>query len=108
VTQDIAALTALDAGRWDRVRERWRAEFGDAVFEPWFARLSFRLENGGEARLAAPTRFMGQWIERRYLPSLAAHLRAEFPDCGAVVVEGAEGAPAACENRAAADAAGAR
>lgn len=81
---------ASDARRWDCVRRRWRAEFGDAVYRPWLARLIPQRGEGGAIQFVAPTRFMSAWIEDRYLARLAGHVRAEFPDAGALSILAAE------------------
>ena len=55
---------------WRRVRERLRDEVGDMTFERWIE--SVRLESADESRvvLAAPTRFLRDWVAPRYTDRL--------------------------------------
>ena len=64
---------------WRRVRERLRDEVGDMTFERWIE--SVRLESADESRvvLAAPTRFLRDWVAPRYTDRLRALWRMETP-----------------------------
>jgi chromosomal replication initiator protein len=65
---------------WSRVKARLRAEFGEAVFSSWFARLDFEACDAAALRLSVPTRFLKQWIHGNYGDRLTALWRAESGD----------------------------
>ena len=79
---------------WLGVCDRFRKEFGDHAFTSWLGRLSFVGVENGVVELAAPTRFVRDWIQRHYATHLTDFLKAEsksFSDFS-VVVQKAEGA----------------
>ena len=51
---------------WDNVRTKLRSEFGEATFNSWLKPLKFIDMDGGYVRLAAPTRFMRDWVTTHY------------------------------------------
>ncbi len=65
---------------WGRVKARLRAEFGEAVFSSWFARLDFEDCDAAALRLSVPTRFLKQWIHGNYGDRLTELWRAESGD----------------------------
>jgi chromosomal replication initiator protein len=65
---------------WSRVKARLRAEFGEAVFSSWFARLDFEACDAAALRLSVPTRFLKQWIHGNYGDRVTALWRAENGD----------------------------
>lgn len=65
---------------WGRVKARLRAEFGEAVFSSWFARLDFEACDAAALRLSVPTRFLKQWIHGNYGDRVTALWRAENGD----------------------------
>ena len=75
-----------DEERWERVRARLRAEFGDAVFNSWLKSLRLHSVDGGGIELAAPTRFMRDWVVSRYAERLRALWQAEEAGIKAVEV----------------------
>jgi chromosomal replication initiator protein len=52
--------------RWQRVRERLRAEVGEDIFTSWFARMEIEGIDGETVRLSVPTRFLKSWIQSHY------------------------------------------
>ncbi|MFM9857310.1 chromosomal replication initiator protein DnaA [Pseudoxanthobacter sp. M-2] len=62
---------------WNRVKARLRAEFGEAVFSSWFARLDFEDCDAAALRLSVPTRFLKQWIHGNYGDRLTELWRVE-------------------------------
>ncbi len=62
---------------WNRVKARLRAEFGEAVFSSWFARLDFEDSDTAALRLSVPTRFLKQWIHGNYGDRIAELWRIE-------------------------------
>ncbi len=52
--------------QWEQVREHLRREFGEAIFKSWLKPLCINDVRGGTVRLAAPTRFMRDWVISHY------------------------------------------
>jgi chromosomal replication initiator protein len=65
--------------QWARVRGRLRVEFGEAVFRNWLKKLTLIGLRGHELHLAAPTRFIRDWIGSNYSDRLLAMWIAENP-----------------------------
>jgi len=61
----IAPDSQLSAA-WARVRGRLRTEIGDVAYRSWLKPLTLTGVAEGEVRLAAPTRFMRDWILSHY------------------------------------------
>ena len=59
-------------GAWERVRERLRAELGDAAFKSWLAPLVLTGIEDGEVHLSAPTKFLRDWVASRYAHRIVA------------------------------------
>ena len=57
-------MTDLEA-QWGRVQGRLRAEFGDAAFNSWLKPLCLVNVDSGKVQIAAPTRFMRDWVQSR-------------------------------------------
>ena len=76
---------------WERVRDKLRAEFGDAAFKSWLAPIELDACTGGRAVISAPTRFMRDWVNRHYLERITQLLREDDGGLRAVelVVRGA-------------------
>jgi chromosomal replication initiator protein len=75
--QEISDNT--DAGRWDRVRRRLRAEVGEDVYSSWFARMEMEDCGAESVRLSVPTRFLRNWIQSHYAERLVTLWRGESP-----------------------------
>ncbi|MAS42123.1 MAG: chromosomal replication initiator protein DnaA [Rhodobacteraceae bacterium] len=69
---------------WSRVLERSRRELGQGPHDSWVSQLSPIGIEGGIARLAAPTVFIADWIDRHYAGALLRLLREEFEDVSRV------------------------
>ncbi len=69
-----------DAGHWDRVRRRLRAEVGEDVYSSWFARMELDGAGPEAVRLSVPTRFLRNWIQSHYAERLLALWRDEISD----------------------------
>ena len=52
--------------KWEKVRTRLRAEFGDAAFNSWLKPLQIEGIDGPHVTLSAPTRFMRDWVTSHY------------------------------------------
>lgn len=57
---------------WKRILQRLIAEFGQNVFQSWFARLQFDGVDGNQAILSVPTPFLRSWIRDNYQARIAA------------------------------------
>ena len=57
---------------WQRVRERLRAEVGEATFASWLAPLVMIDLDGDEVTLGVTTRFLRDWIASHYAHRIAA------------------------------------
>jgi len=68
-----------DTGEWSRVLGRVKDELGEAVYRSWFANLRCERIDEGEAIIAAPTRFLRNWIETHYADRVLRLWRTENP-----------------------------
>jgi chromosomal replication initiator protein len=59
-------------GHWEKVLSTLKAELGEAVFKSWLKPLGLAKGEGSEVVIAAPTRFMRDWVERHYLERMKA------------------------------------
>src|SRR5271170_1665959 len=64
---------------WSRVKERLRAELGEAIYTSWFARMELEGQDPDTARISVPTRFLKSWIQSHYSEKLLACWQAERP-----------------------------
>src|SRR5271156_1005965 len=64
---------------WSRVKERLRAELGEAIYTSWFARMELESQDPDTARISVPTRFLKSWIQSHYSEKLLACWQAERP-----------------------------
>ena len=62
---------------WERILQRLIAEFGQNVFQSWFARLKFDGVEKGMAVLSVPTPFLRSWIRDNYQTRINAMWREE-------------------------------
>lgn len=69
-----------DAGRWDRVRRRLRAEVGEDVYSSWFTRMELDSVASDFVRLSVPTRFLRNWIQSHYAERLLVLWRDEIAE----------------------------
>ncbi|MEM6904200.1 MAG: DnaA N-terminal domain-containing protein, partial [Pseudomonadota bacterium] len=63
--------------QWQAVQERMRGEIGDNAHKNWLTPLVPTGQVGGEVMLAAPTRFMKDWVNRHYVDRLRQLWAAE-------------------------------
>ena len=66
-------------GQWRRVLEHLRDEVGDAAYRSWLHGLQVERIGAGEAVVAAPTRFLRDWVATHYADRLLTLWRAENP-----------------------------
>ncbi|MBX3457232.1 MAG: chromosomal replication initiator protein DnaA [Candidatus Paracaedibacteraceae bacterium] len=58
---------------WALVCQRLQAELGDATFRSWIAPLVLTSAASGLVQLAAPTRFMRDWVASNFLEKIRNH-----------------------------------
>jgi chromosomal replication initiator protein len=73
-----AELSAL-AAHWPRIRDKLRAELGEAVYTSWFGRLEPVGLTGASAEFSLPTKFLKTWVQSHYSGRILAHLSADLP-----------------------------
>lgn len=71
VSMQGAGVSARN-GHWEKVLSTLKAELGEAVFKSWLKPLALARTDGPEVVIAAPTRFMRDWVERHYLERMKA------------------------------------
>jgi len=62
---------------WTRVLGHLKEEVGEAAFRSWLRPMSVERVDDGEAIVAAPTRFLRDWVATHYADRLLALWRAE-------------------------------
>jgi chromosomal replication initiator protein len=80
-------ISAEDQKRWERVRERLRAELGDAVYNSWFTRLELDAVAPGALHLSVPTKFLKSWVQSHYASRIKARAATEFDKVERVVID---------------------
>jgi len=78
-TQEEIMGTGMEA-EWARVLGRLKVEFDDSVFNSWFKPLALVNIDDGCAVMAAPTRFMRNWLESNYADRIRNAWKVENPD----------------------------
>lgn len=63
-------LDDLLTAAWLRVLGKLNSRFGDAIFRSWLRPLSFAGSENGKIKIAVPTRFMREWINRNYIETI--------------------------------------
>ncbi|HEX5417378.1 MAG TPA: chromosomal replication initiator protein DnaA [Chloroflexota bacterium] len=63
---------SVRCGHWEKVLTTLKSEVGEAVFKSWLKPLALARADGPEVVIAAPTRFMRDWVERHYLDRMKA------------------------------------
>ena len=51
---------------WDEVLKKFKATFGNDVYESWIKNINLKKEYNHYVVLSAPTRFVRDWIVSRY------------------------------------------
>jgi chromosomal replication initiator protein len=73
--------------QWAQIRGQLKKEFGDAAFRSWLKPMSLaEVRNGGIVRVAAPTRFMRDWVASNYASRIEELWRDENPKVKGVEV----------------------
>ena len=86
----------MGKSEWDRVKVRLKDEVGDAAYRSWLRPITLHGINGGDVKLALPTRFMRDWVATHYAERIRTLWGAENPGIRNVeIVVGAARATAA-------------
>jgi chromosomal replication initiator protein len=80
--------------QWEQVREHLRAEFGEAVFKSWLKPLFVTEVIGSTIRIAAPTRFMRDWVVSHYVDRIRVLWTALNPSISSIELIIKQAAPA--------------
>jgi hypothetical protein len=81
--QIAKAEEGLDAGlaaRWASIRDRLKAEAGEAKYRTWMRQMTLAGVDGEEIVLTLPTGFLRDWVRSRYGDRLSALWRAGNPE----------------------------
>ncbi|MBT3928273.1 MAG: chromosomal replication initiator protein DnaA [Rhodospirillaceae bacterium] len=77
----------LHEEQWSAIRAHLQEELGDAAFRSWLKPLSLRRIEDGEAQVAAPTRFLRDWVSARYAARIAELWNQMNPDVHSVTID---------------------
>ena len=80
-------FTSEDLLRWERVRQRLRAELGDAIYDSWFTGLELERVDGDGVQLTVPTKFLKSWVQTHYLDRIRARVATEFGTVERVTID---------------------
>jgi chromosomal replication initiator protein len=76
-TGDADTSASAFHSEWTRVLGHLKEEVGEAAFRSWLRPISVERVDDGEAIVAAPTRFLRDWVATHYADRLLALWRAE-------------------------------
>jgi chromosomal replication initiator protein len=74
---DADISTSACETEWARVLGHLKAEVGEAAYRSWLRPMSVERVDDGEAIVAAPTRFLRDWVATHYADRLLALWRSE-------------------------------
>jgi chromosomal replication initiator protein len=79
-------------GEWTRVLAQLKAEIGEDAFRSWLRPINLARIEDGQAFIAAPTRFLRDWVAAHYADRLLALWKAENQHVTriAIVVDGSQ------------------
>ncbi len=77
IQEDASNTTAACEAEWIGVLGQLRAEVGEAAFRNWLQPMNLEYIDSGQAVIAAPTRFLRDWVATHYADRLLALWRAE-------------------------------
>jgi chromosomal replication initiator protein len=80
-------IAVEDRARWERVRNRLRAELGEAVYSSWFTRLELDRIDGRTMQLTVPTKFLKSWVQSHYASRIKARVGSEFKSVERVLID---------------------
>src|SRR5262249_24062163 len=85
-TKEEKPMSTPEQERWQKVKERLRAEVGEDVFQSWFKSMELDGLDGITARLSVPTRFLKSWIQSHYNERVLACWQQEVAEIQKVEV----------------------
>ncbi|MEM9782885.1 MAG: chromosomal replication initiator protein DnaA [Pseudomonadota bacterium] len=87
LSSDLSGYSDTTDALWARALPALRREMGDETVDRWLADVRLTAVRGDLATLAAPTRFLADWVERSFGGAILRALREERPDLRRVCVE---------------------
>ncbi len=75
--RDADTSASACVNEWIRVLDHLKNEVGEAAYRSWLRPMSVERVDDGEAIVAAPTRFLRDWVATHYADRLLALWRAE-------------------------------
>jgi chromosomal replication initiator protein len=93
MVHDPAMRPLTPEEQWQRVRSKLRDELGDRAYQNWLHPLTLTGIEGGEVKLAAPSRFLRDWVLSRYGERIRTLWSAENPAVLRIGMRVASGAP---------------
>ena len=87
MTDTVKSAHPLHEEQWSAIRTHLQGELGDAAFRSWLKPLVLRRIENGEALVAAPTRFLRDWVSARYADRIAELWQEMNPDVRLVTIE---------------------
>lgn len=70
-------VSSTSESEWNRVLNQLKGEVGETAFRSWLRPISVQRVDGDQAVIAAPTRFLRDWVATHYADRLLALWRAE-------------------------------
>jgi chromosomal replication initiator protein len=74
---DFDSAASSRENEWSRVLGQLKTEIGEAAFRSWLTPMNLQSIDSGQAIIAAPTRFLRDWVATHYADRLLALWRAE-------------------------------
>ncbi len=71
---------------WASVKGKLRFEFGDAAYKSWLQPLEFQAYVNGELKIAAPTKFISDWIGAHYVEQIKSFWGAQDPSIKRITI----------------------
>jgi len=68
-----------DAVRWERLRMRLKAAFGEATYKSWLKAMQYENCEARQLTVTVPTRFIRDWIVSHYAEEILASWKMEDP-----------------------------
>ncbi|MGH7055223.1 MAG: chromosomal replication initiator protein DnaA [Stellaceae bacterium] len=70
-------VNSIGESEWSRVLDRLKGEIGETAFRSWLRPISVQRVDDGHAVIAAPTRFLRDWVAAHYADRILALWRVE-------------------------------
>lgn len=72
---------------WDRICKKFQFSHGQGIFTSWIKPLSIRSFDKGFVTIAAPTRFIKDWVTNNFSGTLEEYLKEEFEEFKGFAIE---------------------